>query len=99
MYLQCQLDDLIRNSSVIFDFQLLKQALSNIHNGGEPVVYPGNSRILPPNQQNPILFLANYCMSQLYSRHMLSKQVTFLFCWRFYSVDLNCCLCLDNCER
>ncbi|XP_019881297.1 uncharacterized protein LOC109609107 [Aethina tumida] len=76
MYLQCQLDDLIRNSSVIFDFQLLKQALSNIHNGGEPVVYPGNSRILPPNQQNPILFLANYCMSQLYSRHMLSKQTT-----------------------
>ncbi|CAG9773917.1 unnamed protein product [Ceutorhynchus assimilis] len=76
MYLQCQLDDLIRNSSVIFDFQLLKQALSNIHNG-EPV-YPGNSAssrgILTASQQNPILFLANYCMSQLYSRHVLSKQ-------------------------
>lgn len=34
MYLQCQLDDLIRNSTVLFDFQLLKQALSNLHNGG-----------------------------------------------------------------
>ncbi|CAH1383219.1 uncharacterized protein [Tenebrio molitor] len=72
MYLQCQLDDLIRNSTVIFDFQLLKQALSNIHNG--EVAFPGNSRILPPSQQNPILFLANYCMSQLYSRHVLTKQ-------------------------
>lgn len=72
MYLQCQLDDLIRNSNVIFDFQLLKQALSNIHNGES--IYPGNSRALPTSQQNPILFLANYCMSQLYSRHMTSKQ-------------------------
>lgn len=72
MYLQCQLDDLIRNSNVIFDFQLLKQALGNIHNGES--VYPGNSRALTTSQQNPILFLANYCMSQLYSRHMMSKQ-------------------------
>ncbi|CAG9856967.1 unnamed protein product [Phyllotreta striolata] len=72
MYLQCQLDDLIRNSSVAFDFHLLKQALGNIHNG-EPVYTAGNSRIVPSSQQNPILFLANYCMSQLYSRHMLSK--------------------------
>lgn len=72
MYLQCQLDDLIRNSTVVFDFQLLKQALSNIHSGELP--FAGNSRLLTPSQQNPILFLANYCMSQLYSRHVLSKQ-------------------------
>ncbi|XP_060521217.1 uncharacterized protein LOC132698912 isoform X2 [Cylas formicarius] len=72
MYLQCQLDDLIRNSSVVFDFQLLKQALNNIHNG--EAVLPSNSRVLAPSQQNPILFLANYCMSQLYSRHVVSKQ-------------------------
>ncbi|CAH0563312.1 unnamed protein product [Brassicogethes aeneus] len=72
MYLQCQLDDLIRNSTVIFDFQLLKQALSNIQNGDAS--FAGNSRVPAQNQQNPILFLANYCMSQLYSRHMLSKQ-------------------------
>nr|CAH7741554.1 unnamed protein product [Callosobruchus chinensis] len=73
MYLQCQLDDLIRNSSVAFDFQLLKQALSNIQNG--EVVFPTNSRALSAQaHQNPILFLANYCMSQLYSRHMLAKQ-------------------------
>lgn len=72
MYLQCQLDDLIKNSTVIFDFQLLKQALNNIQSGEVP--FPGNSRILPPSQQNPILFLANYCMSQLYSRHVVAKQ-------------------------
>lgn len=74
MYLQCQLDDLIRNSSMVFDFQLLKQALSSIHNGEG--AFSGNSRVLPPSQQNPILFLANYCMSQLYSRHVLAKQPT-----------------------
>ncbi|KAF2902093.1 hypothetical protein ILUMI_04081 [Ignelater luminosus] len=72
MYLQCQLDDLIRNSTVVLDFQLLKQAVGNIHSG--EVSFPGNSRILPLNQQNPILFLANYCLSQLYSRHVLAKQ-------------------------
>ncbi|XP_050308460.1 uncharacterized protein LOC126744911 [Anthonomus grandis grandis] len=72
MYLQCQLDDLIRTASVIFDFQLLKQAFSNI-NHGEPLL---NTRLINTNnpQQNPILFLANYCMAQLYSRHVLSKQ-------------------------
>ncbi|KAK9887862.1 hypothetical protein WA026_000170 [Henosepilachna vigintioctopunctata] len=42
MYLQCQLDDIIRNSTVILDFPLLKQALSNLHNGD--VAIPGNSR-------------------------------------------------------
>lgn len=72
MYLQCQLDDLVRNSTVVFDFQMLKQTLNNIHSGDIP--FPGNSRILPPSQQNPILFLANYCMSQLYSRHVIAKQ-------------------------
>ncbi|XP_017782707.1 PREDICTED: E3 ubiquitin-protein ligase TRIM37 [Nicrophorus vespilloides] len=72
MFHQCQLDDLIRNSPVLFDFQLLKQALASIQNGDIP--YSGNSR-MATNQQNPILFLANYCMSQLYSRHVITKQI------------------------
>ncbi|XP_011302521.1 uncharacterized protein [Fopius arisanus] len=74
MMLQCQLDDLIGNSGVIFDFALLKQALAGIHSG-EQILPGGNGRL--PNitaSQNPILFLANYCMSQLYSRHMVNKQ-------------------------
>ncbi|XP_034939350.1 uncharacterized protein [Chelonus insularis] len=77
MMLQCQLDDLIGNSRVVFDFPLLKQALASIHSG-EPILLqaPGNGRV--PNNlaaaQNPILFLANYCMSQLYSRYVVSKQ-------------------------
>lgn len=70
MFLQCQLDDLIRNSNLVFDFQLLKQALANIHQG--EIAMPPNTR--HPQHHNPILFLANYCMSQLYSRHVLSKQ-------------------------
>ncbi|XP_046744759.1 uncharacterized protein LOC124410436 isoform X1 [Diprion similis] len=75
---QCQLDDLIGNSGVVFDFTLLKQALASI-NMGEPVVPqpPGGSGRLHGHlaaSQNPILFLANYCMSQLYSRHMANKQ-------------------------
>lgn len=76
MYLQCQLDDLIGNSAVVFDFVLLKQALANIHSGEPPAPQGGAGR-LPHHvaaAQNPILFLANYCMSQLYSRHVLTKQ-------------------------
>lgn len=79
MFLQCQLDDLVRNSTVVFDFQMLKQALNNIHCGdlSSSTIFPGNSRILPQqSQQNPILFLANYCMSQLYSRHVITTKQT-----------------------
>ncbi|XP_012271523.1 bromodomain-containing protein DDB_G0280777 isoform X2 [Orussus abietinus] len=80
MMLQCQLDDLIGNSGVVFDFGLLKQALAGIHSGEAlvgQVPGPGGSPRLAPHvaaSQNPILFLANYCMSQLYSRHVISKQ-------------------------
>lgn len=69
MYFQCQLDDLICNSAVVFDFPLLKQALATIHTVDSPVT----SRNQVP-QPNPLLFLTNYCMSQLYTRHILSKQ-------------------------
>lgn len=76
--LQCQLDDLIGNSGVVFDFSLLKQALAGIH-AGESILAAtqGNGSRMPSHlaaAQNPILFLANYCMSQLYSRHVISKQ-------------------------
>ncbi|XP_011497714.1 PREDICTED: uncharacterized protein LOC105362080 isoform X1 [Ceratosolen solmsi marchali] len=78
MMLQCQLDDLIGNSGVVFDFALLKQAVAGIHSGESLVTQqPGNGGRLPSHiaaSQNPILFLANYCMSQLYSRHVVSKQ-------------------------
>ncbi|XP_014262164.1 E3 ubiquitin-protein ligase TRIM13 [Cimex lectularius] len=70
MYFQCQLDDLICNSIVVFDFPLLKQALASIHTVVESPVHPRNQA--PP--PNPLLFLTNYCMSQLYTRHMVSKQ-------------------------
>jgi cyclophilin family peptidyl-prolyl cis-trans isomerase len=70
MFFQCQLDDLIGNSAVVFDFSLLKQALSTIHTVESPV-QSRNQGGPPPN---PILFLTNYCMSQLYTRHIVSKQ-------------------------
>lgn len=77
MALQCQLDDLIGNSGVVFDFPLLKQALANIHANihalDSPVSQSSNRNHVAASN-NPILFLANYCMSQLYSRHVLSKQ-------------------------
>ncbi|XP_063240540.1 uncharacterized protein LOC134541219 [Bacillus rossius redtenbacheri] len=78
MYLQCQLDDLIGNSGVVFDFPLLKQALATIHST-EPGMPQGAVqrppvRVAAAAAQNPVLFLANYCMSQLYSQHVLTKQ-------------------------
>ncbi|BET02732.1 Cyclophilin type peptidyl-prolyl cis-trans isomerase/CLD [Nesidiocoris tenuis] len=70
MYFQCQLDDLICNSIVVFDFALLKQALANIHTVDSNI----QPRTGPNSPSNPLLFLTNYCMSQLYTRHMVSKQ-------------------------
>ncbi|XP_067636570.1 uncharacterized protein [Eurosta solidaginis] len=80
MFLQCKLDDMIRNCSYVFDFDLIKQALVQMHNcvlsGGNldnfgvGSVIGGLNGISTPHQ-NPILLLANYCISQLYSRHML----------------------------
>ncbi|XP_012539082.1 uncharacterized protein LOC105838226 isoform X2 [Monomorium pharaonis] len=75
MMVQCQLDDLIGNSGVIFDFTLLKQAVAGIHTG-DPIVSQGNGGRLSNHtaSYNPILFLANYCMSQLYTHHIIGKQ-------------------------
>ncbi|KAJ8897282.1 hypothetical protein PR048_002628 [Dryococelus australis] len=74
MYLQCQLDDLISNSGVVFDFLLLKQALTTIHSTEQGAVQRPPVRVATTATQNPVLFLANYCMSQLYSQHVLTKQ-------------------------
>lgn len=70
MFFQCQLDELIGSSTVVFDFSLLKQALATIHTVDPTVSTRNNTQA----KQNPILFLTNYCMSQLYSRHVISKQ-------------------------
>ena len=67
MLLQCKLDDLIGSSGVVFDFTLLTQALGSLQN--TDFIFPRSS----PGTQNPILFLTNYCMSQLYSRYVISK--------------------------
>ncbi|XP_036329102.1 uncharacterized protein LOC118741287 [Rhagoletis pomonella] len=80
MFLQCKLDDMIRNCGYVFDFDLIKQALVQMHNcvlnGGNLDNFGVGSVIgglngITGSHQNPILLLANYCISQLYSRHML----------------------------
>lgn len=75
MYMQCRMDALIRNANVVFDFNLIRHVLDNLNSPDS-----GMSQQLTQHQtngtplNNPILFLANYCMSQLYSRHIVSKQ-------------------------
>lgn len=69
MYLQCKLDDLIRNYGNLFDFDLIKQALANLH-AGETYNALSNG----VGHFNPVLLLANYCISQLYTRHFLSTK-------------------------
>ncbi len=75
MYMQCRMDALIRNANVVFDFSLIRHVLDNLNSPDS-----GMSQQLTQQQtngtplSNPILFLANYCMSQLYSRHIVSKQ-------------------------
>uniref|UniRef100_A0AAG5CY85 Uncharacterized protein n=1 Tax=Anopheles atroparvus TaxID=41427 RepID=A0AAG5CY85_ANOAO len=97
MYLQCKLDDLIQHYGVLFDFELIKQALSNL-NSIDPISFGNGSAIgigstaagvgvgggLGGNvtasgttingHHNSILLLANYCISQLYSRHVLTTK-------------------------
>uniref|UniRef100_A0A1L8DTT1 Putative cyclophilin-type peptidyl-prolyl cis-trans isomerase n=1 Tax=Nyssomyia neivai TaxID=330878 RepID=A0A1L8DTT1_9DIPT len=70
MFLQCKLDDLIRNYGVLFDFELIKQALATLHSGETLNSITMNGM----GHHNPILLLANYCISQLYSRHILTNK-------------------------
>ncbi|XP_035897197.1 uncharacterized protein LOC118505482 isoform X2 [Anopheles stephensi] len=76
MFLQCKLDDLIQHYGVLFDFDLIKQALSNL-NTIDPISF-GNGTVAGAatinGHHNSILLLANYCISQLYSRHILTTK-------------------------
>uniref|UniRef100_A0A182QTU9 Uncharacterized protein n=1 Tax=Anopheles farauti TaxID=69004 RepID=A0A182QTU9_9DIPT len=77
MFLQCKLDDLIQHYGVLFDFELIKQALSNL-NTIDPITF-GNGAAVGSSasingHHNSILLLANYCISQLYSRHILTTK-------------------------
>lgn len=75
MHMQCRMDALIRNANVVFDFSLIRHVLDNLNSpdsGMSQQLTQPQTNGTPLN--NPILFLANYCMSQLYSRHIVSKQ-------------------------
>lgn len=74
MYMQCRMDNLIRNANVVFDFSLIRHVLDNLNSPDSAVSQQLTQQTNGTQLNNPILFLANYCMSQLYSRHMVSKQ-------------------------
>lgn len=69
--LQCQLDDLIRNASVPLDFELMRRALAGLGSGECLATSTAECR-------DPILFLANYCTAQLYTRHCLARRARLL---------------------
>lgn len=73
MLLKFKLDDLIRNYGTLFDFDVIKQAIVSITSGGD-----ATTNLISLNggigHQNSILLLANYCISQLYSRHILTTK-------------------------
>lgn len=71
MFLQCKLDDLIRQYGSLFDFDLIKQALAGLQSGNDSLA---NVSLNGVGHHNPILLLANYCISQLYSRHVLTAK-------------------------
>lgn len=71
LFLQCKLDDIIRQYGSLFDFDLIKQALVGLQaNGGEMNAFNSNGA----GHNNSVLLLANYCVSQLYSRHVLTTK-------------------------
>ncbi|CAG5032449.1 unnamed protein product [Parnassius apollo] len=69
--MQCRFDDLVRSAAVPLDFEILRRALSDLSaaDSPPPVVTP-----------DPVLFLANYCTTQLYlqylTRHKFSPSTT-----------------------
>lgn len=69
LYLQCKLDDMIRQYGSVFDFELIKHALAGLTTNGESALTVNGAA-----HHNPILLLANYCISQLYSRHVLTNK-------------------------
>ncbi|XP_026488102.2 peptidyl-prolyl cis-trans isomerase E [Vanessa tameamea] len=69
--LQCRLDDLIRNASVPLDFELMRRALAGLGAGEFTASTVVECR-------DPILFLANYCTAQLYTRHCLARRARLL---------------------
>lgn len=76
MLLKCKLDDLIRNYGSLFDFEIIKQAIINITSGGVGVDPSTSFTAGGLGHGNSILLLANYTISQLYSRHVLTAKHT-----------------------
>lgn len=71
LFLQCKLDDIIRQYGSLFDFDLIKQALVGLQTNGDSTnAFNSNGA----GHSNSILLLANYCISQLYSRHVLTSK-------------------------
>ncbi|XP_031638750.1 uncharacterized protein LOC116350902 [Contarinia nasturtii] len=71
LYLQCKLDDVIRQYGSLFDFDLIKQALAGLQSNGDSMNALASNGLA---HNNSILLLANYCISQLYSRHVLTNK-------------------------
>lgn len=71
LYLQCKLDDVIRQYGSLFDFDLIKQALTSLQSNGDSMNALASNGLA---HNNSILLLANYCISQLYSRHVLTNK-------------------------
>lgn len=71
LYLQCKLDDVIRQYGSLFDFDLIKQALAGLQANGDSMNALTTNGL---GHNNSILLLANYCISQLYSRHVLTNK-------------------------
>lgn len=71
LYLQCKLDDVIRQYGSLFDFDLIKQALASLQSNGDSMNALASNGL---THNNSILLLANYCISQLYSRHVLTNK-------------------------
>jgi cyclophilin family peptidyl-prolyl cis-trans isomerase len=77
MLFQCKMDDIIRNYRILFDFDLIKKILTclsadskNFNTGLDTLLGDGSGG----GHQNYFLMLANYCVSQLYTRHVISMR-------------------------
>lgn len=69
LYLQCKFDDLLRNAGHVIDYETISRAMQTLHIGG-------NNESASLVHSAPLLLMANYCLTQIYTRQQSAAAVS-----------------------
>uniref|UniRef100_A0A1A9ZAB4 B box-type domain-containing protein n=1 Tax=Glossina pallidipes TaxID=7398 RepID=A0A1A9ZAB4_GLOPL len=75
VFLQCKLNEVMRSCSYLFDYDVLKQILMQLHNcGGGHMMGEVFGKSNQQQEPNGLLLLTNYCVAQLYTRQIMIRK-------------------------